>query len=212
MKIFEIVDSNQDQILQFSQLLKAECRPFLETTNAEISQFSLPLYRGIHKGLGAPVKIKCPINRKPRDTLSLIHRIMDNFFLDTFGIAYRSNSLFCTGNKDRARSFGDLCLVFPIGTFEFCWSPKVKDLTEWYYYELRRRFPLEKRAFSRPHYWAKDEGNIRLKAAITTILQDSGFIDKRLNAAINSGNEVMIHANEFYLCPIEYEDQLEDLL
>lgn len=85
-------------------------------------------------------KLKLRKNRGPKDMDFEIHQKLDNLFDQKFGIKLRSNSLFCTRDYNMAAGYGDfVCLVFPIGKFEYYWNPDVIDLFsildsyEWYH-------------------------------------------------------------------------------
>ncbi|RUM46236.1 MAG: hypothetical protein DSY46_00480 [Hydrogenimonas sp.] len=47
-----------------------------------------------------------------------------------FGIRFRSQSIFCTGDIQSAKQYGEIAVIEPIGDFEICWSPKCHDLIE----------------------------------------------------------------------------------
>jgi len=50
--------------------------------------------------------------------------------LNKFGIRFRSQSVFCTGDIKSALEYGKVAIIEPIGHFEICWSPKCYDLIE----------------------------------------------------------------------------------
>jgi hypothetical protein len=74
-------------------------------------------------------KVACPIGRQPRDTEPEAHGAADDWFLHAFGVRYRSNALFGTGSYRQASDYGSVFAMFPIGDFNFCYSPVVDDLT-----------------------------------------------------------------------------------
>ena len=61
--------------------------------------------------------------RKPVSTPIEVHNFANAYFEDEFGVPFR-NGMFCTGDSTFARDYGNLYLVFPVGNFKYCWSPK----------------------------------------------------------------------------------------
>lgn len=70
--------------------------------------------------------------RKPRDMPLAIHHILNEWFVDRFGIAYREKALFCTGNALTAAGYvsggSSLIIIEPVGDYFVCYSAKCKDL------------------------------------------------------------------------------------
>ena len=59
-----------------------------------------------------------------------LHNRVDEYFSNKFGIRFRSQSVFCTGDYASALNYGEVAAIEPIGNFEICWSPKCYDLIE----------------------------------------------------------------------------------
>lgn len=185
MKIFELSDAAEKVIQQkvkaTKAVIQADCVPFLTAINYNTG-FSM--YRGV-KGLSkdAPfIKAKCPVNRTPKDMDEDHHKWIDSWFFKKYGIRYRSNAIFCSGRRETAVTYGELYSVFPIGNFDFCWSPNVRDL----YLEIDE---------SEQYFDSKKE--------VYGLLPDLDYHNNTsisdFCTGIKSGNEMMIHCNEYYL-------------
>ena len=59
-----------------------------------------------------------------------LHEEVDEYFFNNFGIKFRSQSVFCTGDIKSALEYGKVAIIEPIGDFQICWSPKCYDLIE----------------------------------------------------------------------------------
>lgn len=104
---------------EIAKILYNDCEPWLDATNGEI------VYRGIKKypehlyGFVKPVRG----NRDPLDTPSDRHDILNTLIKQAGGIANRSNSMFVTSSPGVASHYGRVFAVFPIGNFNYTWSP-----------------------------------------------------------------------------------------
>lgn len=69
--------------------------------------------------------------RKPRNIPENVHGICGQWFLDRFGVNYRSKSLFCTGDLAVAKGYANvgarLVRISPVGEFRLCFG-NCKDL------------------------------------------------------------------------------------
>lgn len=139
MKIFELGeitnDSNIEDIISFIEL---NCKPYLDENPEWLEK---PLFRGVN-GYTEKVSVHSyPINREPRDTNKLIHKILINAFKQAGFKANRDNSIFCSFNKETADTYSKAhnsnFVVFPIGNFDYCFSRSINDLY------VKSRFWLE---------------------------------------------------------------------
>lgn len=67
-------------------------------------------------------------NRDPVNTPKEISSLIDNAFFNNGFQALRSNSIFCTGNFDIAKTYGEVYIVYPKNGFDFTWSRYFDDL------------------------------------------------------------------------------------
>ena len=116
---WEIFNHNLFDIDKSVELIKRDCKPFLEEIN-------IPLYRGTWNDYYM-AKLNRRRNRKPVDTYTEVHDILDNMFLEKFGWRARSEGVFV--NQDAQNYYGDnLHLFFPIGKFKYLYSNTIDDL------------------------------------------------------------------------------------
>jgi len=90
----------------------------------------IKLYRGFTNLPNINTIIKTRKNRKPSNLDFKLHYEIDNYFFKRFGIKFRSQSVFCTGDIETAKAYGKVAEIKPIGDFEVCWSPKCFDMFE----------------------------------------------------------------------------------
>jgi hypothetical protein len=186
---------------RFAEVLKSECQPYLKSIDFDLYRHDL--YHG-RRGVDQVTVLMCPVNRKPKDTPLAIHQIADAYFEETTGIKFRSNALFATGSQGMARDYGNPLLVIPRGEFTACWSPEISDLTEHLDMFLFNHYPSEVVAaagFSKS-YWVGDTNNRNLIGAIKWMLDDGDYQVGAVKEAVRSKNEVMLHAESFYLLPL----------
>jgi hypothetical protein len=71
-------------------------------------------------------------NRHPRDMPLPLHHRANAWFEEKFGIKYRSEAIFVSGNRVTAHGYagakGVVARVLPLGPYRYCWSPSVRDL------------------------------------------------------------------------------------
>lgn len=146
-------------------------------------------YRGVsaenptdHPYLKRPRK-----DREPRASSLHFHTIADKWFLQKFGVAYRSQAIFLTSRPITASAYAasqnHIVRVKPISKYSFCWSPKVSDLL-----------------FIAEEYKNSSEEEIFNR------LEDSDYQDTDLAGAHSSGHEVMLFCEEYISIPVKLSD------
>lgn len=178
MKIIELFESNPLAGLkdaEILELIKRDCQPFLKHHPDGL------MFRGMkNKGVGA-FKQSVRGDRKPKNMLPELHSKIDDWFQTKFGIKARSETVFVTGDFNDARSYGKAYAVFPIGEFDFVWSPEVGDL----FIVLHNETPSE----------------------VPDRLADLKYQTTDLKAAIDSYYEIMVRCKEYYAVPIYDKDE-----
>lgn len=108
--------------------VKKNCQPYLNELNC-FENPSHALFRGTNnvKLFNGPVVVKPRLNRKPMNTQIHAHEILTKAFTELGFVANRNNSFFA-GSKSEAKSYGHLTAIFPIGNFNYTYSPLIEDL------------------------------------------------------------------------------------
>lgn len=152
-------------------------------------------------------------DRKPADTQKEIHHILDDWFEEEMGMRARSQALFVFGENGREAATeygGGLCVVLPIGTFHYVWSPKVKDL---YYDVIREKVQtlprFEKPASIQPEFIGSD-GKPDLEK-FDELMKSLGYTINGFDKAVTSTSEIMIECDEFYVIPLAHDEKHREL-
>ena len=196
MRIDEVINYDLEAEL-CSEVLRRDCQPW-------ISESGLwTLLRGASVMPDTYTKVKVRQDRKPLDASPKFQKFQNLIFHKAGLIANRSNSLFTTGSTDHAKAFGNLCVVFPIGKFNYTWSPNIRDGYEM----LDRIYTLPSgKTFGSSLYdkleddtFDPNEYAISMQKALEYRGDDGSLVQ-----AIKSGNEIMIHCQEAYLIDREF--------
>ena len=115
---------------QMIEILLKECMPYLKDRKFDQYFPTDQLYSGRQGKQYEFFDDTIRTNREPKDTPLWIHRQLDDMFYKKFGIKARSSTLFTTGDKGVASSYGDVFIVFPKGQYTVLWSEDVGDLYE----------------------------------------------------------------------------------
>lgn len=131
-----------------------------------------------------PYVVEPRVDRRPRDSGPKFHEIADHWFLERFGIRYRSQGVFVTPNQLTATAYAasprHVARVVPLTEYRYCWSPRVSDLL----------FKAKELADADP-------------AAIRQFLESAEYQESELGAAHEAGHEVMLHCSRYVAIPID---------
>lgn len=255
MKVHQLFESfateDEAPTEQLLRQIKKDCSAFFMQCG------NLPVWRGIShndstrgttfgsRNLYLPSRkmpIRCSIDlvpvrkrRTPMSTDIAIHHAVDEFFEMEFNTKFRSESMFATGNRDQASGYGSgggPSIVFPVGDFEFVWSPVIED----FYGDIVVSTPnfadpaikkgliklyremgwlkpnASSRDFDEVHHDKFITSSVKEKAELVkTLLENNPHWYKNTNLAeaIESGHEIMFACDEYYAiqCP-ESEAQI----
>lgn len=210
----ETINSRNPQ--ELADLIKRDCKKWLNEVS-DISEYKI--FRGTNSIMKRPESIlyKKDVrkNRQPKDTSKAVHDIFDEYFEKNFGWKMRSESLFVTGDESIASEYGYAYMVLPIGDYNYCWSPKVPDLTGYFEYEVRKRvqnaynekkisdYDAELLIYTNSHLpfsvWNIDRVSFDYKKLTFQILDDGEYTDINLKRAIKTKNELMIACDSYYV-------------
>lgn len=190
MKLIQLFEDSyfEDKI----KILKNDCQPFLIQTDQL-------MYRGFSSTRSLTPVLDFDLfhgevrkNRIPMTTPEAYHNLFNEYFEKKFGFKARSECLFTTGNKGFAKEYGAPYLIFPIGPFEFIWSINIYDL----FMEISRFNIPQKPPEKITEYF---------KERLFGSLDDVNYQDTDLSEAIGSGNEIMVHCDQYYAIPADSE-------
>lgn len=152
-----------------------KCQPFLKEWINSFKNKKLKIWYSGRIGKGNVFTGKIRTDRKPMNTSNKYHIPLNKYFKDTYGIEYRSNSIFVTGDYNDANDYGQGSpfLIFPIGNYNYLWSPNIDDL-----------YMHTGVIFSKPLDSKKS-------------LLSSYIHNKDMNKAILSDNEIMLNGTEY---------------
>lgn len=167
-----------------------DCQFFLRESKFDPEHpFYHALFRGIKTDHDDEIlrKWKVDDSRQPKDMPLVLHDTLDDFFEEEFGVRFRSESVFATGSTQMAWEYGKVYLVFPIGHFEYIWSPVIRDAWEY---------------FSEQHDYTSNQLRRALRAT------DNLYVNKNLDEGIKSRHEIMIACDSYYTLPLPYSRSL----
>jgi len=196
-KVFESLEleMNFDKIVE---ILSTECSEFLDLLEEKNIK---GLYRGatIHD---TPIvdgfwKMKPYQNRLSRDTKLRISKLLDDRFVNKFGIPLRSRGVFATKDLSIATDYGrfrkEAFLFFPKNGFRYFWNPLIDDL----YTELRDNTSWYRK--EDPFFWNSSEEREFQEIA-------NGYQEGEIEKV--KWQELTFICDEYYMLSLEYYDKL----
>jgi len=214
MKVVELLEGRADVLLQ---RIKQDCKIYLDMNPLTINH--LALYRGISGNLAQSRLITVRKDRRPRDSTDCMHYAFNEYFKEKFGKPYRSISVFCTGDPDIANEYagsGTNHVIFPVGDFDYCWSPQLSDLFGEFEYKLNHNIvnDFHRQLLELPPDTKLSEEQYNEIQEIEAIDPDNYCIElvnyyfnhkpveylenQNFEQAIKSGNEIMIDCDKYY--------------
>lgn len=174
MRLLELVDIDPD--IKIDKAVLANCSEILHlySTTRQV------LYRGILRINSARAKsifIGEPVeNRIPLNTSLALSIAIDNKLIKAGFKALRINSIFCTGDLEQAKEFGEPYVIFPFNGFKFTYSD-FKDLTLQmpYKFEPYSNMPKEIK-------WM----------TVADFISKFGFTNQNLDAALINSKEIYV--------------------
>lgn len=196
-----LAEGEEDGGKKIVALLQKDCAPFMK----ECVRGGF-LYRGInslnhgdavltveHNGDEIPVyKKSVRQDRRPLNTSEEGQAMYDKWFEKKFGYKVRAESMFCFPEdmKQNIDQYGSECLVFPIGDFQYVWSPKVADL----------------------QMYAGERLGYASEIEVMLMLNKAGYKSTGLVSALGSRSEIMVRCKSYYAIPVEFTFDIHDLV
>jgi len=196
MRLNNYINESREIDIDLVNKIKNECKYYFE--NARFLKKIYPLYRGIKKKFIWDI-ITPRTNRKPLDTDIKIHNLLDKEFKKQFGWKVRSQGVFCTGGWPNRR-YGNVYYIFPVGKFEFVWSPDIRDLTG----SLVNAGILNTKYKLDPDI-SEDTVNEVIFSMVSTY-EDTNFLE-----ALRSENEISIKCKRYYALSTDIVDKMPDI-
>jgi len=124
MRLFNYLNENTEKYNEMiKQIIDTKCQPFMKEWDGKRL-----LYRGMTSKY-YPYGIKQVRNdRRPLDNKQNVHIFIDKVFEKKFGWKVRSESVFLTGNLKECKRYGNPYVIFPIGKYDYLYSPHIPDL------------------------------------------------------------------------------------
>ncbi|WP_460095236.1 hypothetical protein [Pseudomonas sp. S2_B03] len=144
---------------------------------------TLGFYRGLsrHYEIAHPTVHATRKNRRPRDMNLDLHNAADDWFYETFGVRYRSQSIFLSSNITTAAAYAatpdHIAKIIPLGPYSYCWSSQLSDLLEL--------------CMSKPEI-----------DTLRTELKNSNYKENGLDEAHRLGHEVMLFCESYICIPV----------
>lgn len=120
-QLTEDTELDENNVWDFIQ---KNCKQYLKENPDWMTR---PLYRGMSYRGDIQVK-NIRSDRQPTDSNRFFHKLYDEAFIENGYALNRTNSIFCTGDREMAYKYGEAYVIFPMGNFAFVYSPTVKDL------------------------------------------------------------------------------------
>lgn len=177
------------------EILARKCKPYIDVLKT--CERENILIRGSNDEIRIIKKFKHNLeNRYPRNMPINIHNCLNTKYENVFNWKIR-NGVFCYGcnlakNVKYNLGYGPNYIMFPIGEFEFVYSPNIFDLFE---------------------YFSESDKIIKDK------LNDLCFSAEDLNEALKSGedgndfsNEISLKTSEYFLVNFEFKDKIIEMI
>jgi hypothetical protein len=162
--------------------IRRNCQPFL-------SQTQQPIWRGMSRARNTKLfdTVETSAYRAPRDTPDIINTYICSWLKKTFNIPFRKeHTLFATGSSSEAGGYGISFAVFPIGEFQYCWSPRYKDLTDEFLSMQNKQFTA-----------------LEIQQTVNDTMTVGDYVlNKDLDRAVSSRNEIMIYCKSYYIVDV----------
>lgn len=109
---------------EIAAFIHQHCKPWLKESDGR------SLYRGLRSPRSdSPYVGDVRTNRQPKDSSPILHNGIVQAIHDAGLIANRTNSIHTSPDFGIASEYGKVFTVYPIGEFNYTWSPHIDDAT-----------------------------------------------------------------------------------
>jgi hypothetical protein len=137
MRLYEVVRKSyapqaySEDTKTLIEYIIANCKPWMQAAYGEVAWRGVRKYKWLTRGETAPNAFvrNTRSDRVPKDSDKKLHKLYNLWIRLAGGVANRSNSIFVSGNRREAHAYGKVYAVYPIGQFNYTWSPRLDD---WY--------------------------------------------------------------------------------
>lgn len=192
MKLQKICEYKKDYhaIQNAAQQIFENCSDFLTAIDYEIDRHVL--LRGLSsRNIPEVFELSLLQDReKPRDTPRVIHDEVNNWFIQEYGIPYRTEAIFCTGSKKMALEYSpSVVAIIPYDGYEFIYSNTIKDL----YRSIEFNSPLLSMVNTKEYTY------LELNREVDILLHSGEYSNTNIIDAIHSDTEIMLHSEKYYI-------------
>jgi len=191
-----LMNSDMVRAMAFMETVKSDCAPYLQ--EIDYALYNRMLYRGVigttKTYIAKTVRLE---DREPKDINLDLHNQINEYFNENYGAPFR-NSIHVTADEPQAWEYayggsdsGSVYIIFPVGKFDFLWSPKISDMLDAAMGHDLQRYGNVSNALRDQEKLKKYWERFKNEALATYQTTD-------LKSAIKSGNEVMIRCQEYY--------------
>ena len=164
---------------EVQEILQRDCKPYLREIGPK------RLYRGFKSNIKSIVKLNPRTDRLPSGFKIDYHNILDDLFHKVYKWNVIDTGVFVTSSPHTAKVYGKTYVFFPIGNYNYLWSPNVLDSS------TKIETMIEKESSKAP--FMDPEFIIKVKQIILS------YKNKDLHSAIRSKNEIIFSCKEYYL-------------
>jgi len=191
-------DADDRDYSGFFDVIKKDCKKYLDEIK---NPTNVIMYRGLDKDKNHGfISVKdARTDRRPLNTDDKLSDKIDEWFKQEYGIRFRSQAVFAVGHRIVAKQYGDIYIMFPIGDYDYIWSPNYSDLTE----DVSRYFEMHNREYPDEYDYFFKTGTSSIKPEhLNDFMEDANF---KFNTGLvdaltrHRWNEIMIRCKKYYL-------------
>lgn len=171
-------------------LFLKDCAPFLREIRGIPAKY-LPKH-GTNTAPDHWDIVQQKIRRGPRDSSAEMHDAVNDIFDQKFNWHARTDAIFISGDAQRSRSYGPLCTIFPIGEYDYLWSPQVEDL--YVEYTLAKdKYLVPERDIN-----YSEVRRLATQDTIEKVRHAHWHFNDALQDGLRDGFEIMLRAKKYY--------------